>query len=96
MAEEDLIICRCEEVSLAEILEAIHEGARTLNEVKRRTRAGMGLCQGKTCRRLVTQILARQTGQPVGEVLPSAFRPPVRPIALGILASAEGEEDDVP
>lgn len=92
MAEEDLVICRCEEVSLEEILEAINEGAGTINEVKRRTRAGMGLCQGKTCRRLVTQILARQTGQPVGEVLPSTFRPPVRPIALGILSSVEGEE----
>jgi NAD(P)H-nitrite reductase large subunit len=92
MAEEDLVICRCEEVSLEEILEAINEGAGTINEVKRRTRAGMGLCQGKTCHRLVTQILARQTGQPVGEVLPSTFRPPVRPIALGILSSVEGEE----
>ncbi|MBC7263191.1 MAG: (2Fe-2S)-binding protein [Chloroflexi bacterium] len=97
MAEEDLIICRCEEVSLNEILAAIQEGARTINEVKRRTRAGMGLCQGKTCRRLVTQILARQTGQPMGDILPSTFRPPVRPIALGILSSVEGEEeDDVP
>ncbi len=96
MAEEDFIICRCEEVTLAEILKAIQEGARTLDEVKRRTRAGMGLCQGKTCRKLVTQILARQTGQPVGEILPSTFRPPVRPVALNILASVEGEEDDVP
>ena len=93
MAEEDLLICRCEEVSLAEIVEAIHDGASTLDEVKRRTRAGMGLCQGKTCTRLVTQILARQTGQPVGEVLPSTSRPPVRPIALGILSSVEGEND---
>lgn len=99
MAKEDLVICRCEEVSLSEILQAIHEGARTINEVKRRTRAGMGLCQGKTCRRLVTQILAQQTDQPMGEILPATFRPPVRPIALGILSSAgeqEEGEDDVP
>jgi len=96
MAEEDLIICRCEEVTLAEILQAIHEGARTVDEVKRRTRAGMGLCQGKTCRKLVTQILAQHTGQPVGEILPATFRPPVRPIALNILASVEGEKDDAP
>jgi len=93
MKEEDVVICRCEEVSLEEILEAINEGATTVNEVKRRTRAGMGLCQGKTCSRLVTQILARQTSQPVSEILPSTFRPPVRPIALGILSSAEGEND---
>lgn len=94
MAEEDLSICRCEEVSREEILEAINEGARTVDEIKRRTRAVMGLCQGKTCLRLVARILAEQTGQPLGEVLPSTSRPPVRPVALGILASVEEEKED--
>lgn len=93
--EDEVIICRCEEVSLKEILEAIAEGARTVNEVKMRTRAGMGLCQGKTCRRLVSQILAQQTGQPLGEILPATFRPPVRPIPIGVLATSddEGQKD---
>ena len=91
---DGLLICRCEEVSEAEILEAIREGARTVNEVKRRTRAGMGLCQGKTCRRLVSQILARELGQPIGEVEPSTYRPPVRPVELRVLASVE--DDDAP
>lgn len=90
--EDEVIICRCEEVSLKEILEAIAEGARTVNEVKMRTRAGMGLCQGKTCRRLVSQILAQQTGQPLGEILPATFRPPVRPIPIGVLATGDDEE----
>lgn len=90
--EDQVIICRCEEVSLKEILEAIAEGARTVNEVKMRTRAGMGLCQGKTCRRLVSQILAQQTGQPLGEILPATFRPPVRPIPIGVLATGDDEE----
>jgi NAD(P)H-nitrite reductase large subunit len=91
--EDELLICRCEEVTKAEILQAIREGARTVNGVKRRTRAGMGLCQGKTCRRLVSQILAQELGQPIGEVEPSTYRPPVRPIELRVLASLE--EDDV-
>jgi len=91
----DLLICRCEEVTRREILQAISEGARTVNEVKRRTRAGMGLCQGETCRRLVSKILAEETGQAVEEIQPSTFRPPVRPVALGILASLEEEADDV-
>jgi len=95
--EEDLLICRCEEVTLKEILEAIKEGVRTVDEIKRRTRAGMGLCQGKTCFRLIARILAEQTGQPIEEVLPPTSRPPVRPVALGILASTEEEEgSDVP
>jgi NAD(P)H-nitrite reductase large subunit len=86
---DGLVICRCEEVTRAEIEEAIAEGARTVNEVKRRTRAGMGLCQGNTCRRLVRQILAERMGQPIGEVEPSTYRPPVRPVELGVLASEE-------
>jgi NAD(P)H-nitrite reductase large subunit len=43
--DRDLIICRCEEITKGEILEAMEMGADTLNEVKRLTRAGMGLCQ---------------------------------------------------
>lgn len=90
----DMIICRCEEITLEEILQAIAEGARSVNEVKRRTRAGMGLCQGRSCGRLVRKIVAEQTGQPIGQVLPGTFRPPVRPVALGVLASLEEDPDD--
>ena len=44
--DEELIICRCQEVTQGEILEAIKDGATTVDGVKRRTRACMGLCQG--------------------------------------------------
>ena len=44
--ENDIIICRCQEVTRQEILDAIEQGATTVDGVKRRTRAGMGLCQG--------------------------------------------------
>lgn len=87
--DEDIIICRCEEVSRSEILRAIEEGARTVDGVKRRTRAGMGLCQGRTCRRIVSKMIAVETGQPIQEILPSTYRPPVRPIALGVLANEQ-------
>lgn len=87
-----LLICRCEEVTQAEIEQAIAEGARTVNEVKRRTRAGMGLCQGKTCRRLVQRMLAEQTGQPIATIGPSTFRSPVRPVPLGVLAAGGNDQ----
>ena len=65
------VICRCETVTEAEIIAAIKApcGAKTVDGVKRRTRAGMGRCQGGFCGPRVTQILARELGIPVPEVL---------------------------
>jgi len=84
--EHDLIICRCEEVTRAEILDAIANGADSVNAVKRWTRAGMGLCQGKFCGRLVSQMLANELGCEVGQIAPATARPPVRPVRLELLA----------
>lgn len=84
-----MLICRCEEITEEEVLQAIEDGARSVNEVKRRTRAGMGLCQGKTCSHLVMQILARETGRPPSDLPPGTSRPPVRPLKLAALAKEE-------
>ena len=61
------IVCRCEMVTEAEIVEAIHKapGATTVDAVKRRTRAGMGRCQGGFCAPRVMQILSRELGVPM-------------------------------
>ena len=75
-------VCRCEEVSEDEIRAAIRSGARTVQEVKRWTRAGMGICQGRTCRRLVERILCEELGLKPSEVELSSFRQPVRPVSL--------------
>ena len=56
------IICRCEEISEGEIVEAIKRGATTLDGVKRRVRAGMGRCQGGFCSVKVMSIIARELG----------------------------------
>lgn len=65
------VICRCETVTEGEIVDAIRDpvGACTVDGVKRRTRAGMGRCQGGFCGPRVTQILARELGIPVEKVL---------------------------
>ena len=60
--KDDIIICRCEEVRLGEIKKAILEGAITVEDVKRRTRAGMGLCQGKSCGRIIARLISQYTG----------------------------------
>ena len=48
MPDDDMIICRCEEITKGEIRQAIHEGMYTMNEIKRFIRPGMGLCQGQS------------------------------------------------
>lgn len=64
------IICRCEGVSEGEIIDAIRRplGARTLDGVKRRTRAGMGRCQAGFCSPKVMEILAREWGVDISEI----------------------------
>ncbi len=64
------IVCRCERITEGEILDAIHRplGAKTLDGVKRRTRAGMGRCQAGFCTPRTMELLARELGLPLGEV----------------------------
>ena len=59
------LVCRCELVTEAEVLAAIDRGARTLDGVKFRTRAGMGRCQGGSCTWPCIELLAARRGLPV-------------------------------
>ena len=86
--DDDLVICRCEEITRGEIREAIKNGMRTLNGIKRVTRAGMGLCQGQTCQRLVAQILTEELGLAAADIDPTTARGPVRPLRLEVFANS--------
>ena len=67
--DDDVIVCRCEEITAGEIRKAIRKyHATTVTEVKRRVRAGMGLCQGRTCGKLVSRIIAEETGKKMSEI----------------------------
>ena len=89
---DDIIICRCEDMTRQALLDVIAEGYETIDEIKRVTRAGMGPCQGRTCRQLIAGELSRIYGIPMEEVLMPTFRPPVRPNSMGILADAFDEK----
>jgi glycerol-3-phosphate dehydrogenase len=67
------VICRCETITEGEIIDAIHRvpGARSVDGVKRRTRAGMGRCQGGFCSPRVLEILARELNVPMSEITKS-------------------------
>ena len=64
------IVCRCETVSEGEILNAIRQnpGARDIDGVKRRTRSGMGRCQGGFCLPYVMKLLAREQNVPMEQI----------------------------
>lgn len=82
-------VCRCEEVSEEAVLAAIAAGARSLNDVKRRTRAGMGLCQGIYCLPAVGALIHARADIAPEEIVPMTARPPVRMAALERLAATE-------
>jgi len=76
------LLCRCGEVSEEEIREAIRNGAQDLDAIKRMTRAGMGLCQGKTCGQLIRRILKEMTGQKDEQIKPFTTRAPLRALPI--------------
>ncbi len=87
--ENNTIICRCEELSLADIRKAIQNGYKNPEEIKRITRCGMGPCQGSTCRELVMKEVAAATGKKIEDVEVVTYRPPVKPIKFKSMLGVE-------
>jgi len=81
----ETIICRCEEITEEEIRKAIREGHITIKTIKRRTRAGMGFCQGRTCSILIRDIISEMTGVKKKDILPYTIRFPLYPVELNVL-----------
>ena len=79
---DDLIVCRCEEITRGEIRRAVHEGMFTMVEIRRYLRAGMGLCQGKTCGRIIKGIIANELGVKASSLEDCTSRGPARPVTI--------------
>ncbi len=94
LAADDTLICRCEEVALGQIREAVAEGVRSVTEMKGLTRIGMGNCQGRICGEMAARLVAREAGwddaDPAQVEAAGIFtvRPPIHPLPLSVLASA--------
>ena len=58
--DDNIYVCRCEEVTVGDIKRAIAAGADSLKAIKMRTHAGMGVCQGMTCRKNIEKMLREQ------------------------------------
>ena len=90
-----VMVCRCEDVTLHELTDAIERGHDDLESLKRYTGFGTGWCQGKSCVALCARILAEKGGT---ATLPITPRPPFHPLRLGDLvglaAVADGDAKD--
>jgi len=85
---DDTVICRCEEVTYAEVKQALELGAGDVRTVKLLSRAGMGWCQGRICGYAVGCLASRRRGGTTD--LAAALRIPIAaPLPLGLLAAAE-------
>lgn len=80
--KKDIIICRCNDVTLEEVESAIKEGFIHPEELKRFLHIGMGPCQGRTCSRLIARILAKNLRKPLSEIQNTTVRPPLVPIGM--------------
>ena len=81
----DTIVCRCEEITAAEIRQSVTEGANGPRQVKTATRAGMGPCQGRMCEGPTRGILAACGITPA----PARIRTPIKPVTLGELSQLQ-------
>ncbi len=85
---DDMIVCRCERVTMKEIKDRILSGSRDVNEIKAITRAGMGACGGKTCEAIILRAF-RELGVAEEEVTSHVQRPLFVEVPFGILAGVE-------
>ena len=91
----DTIVCRCEEITAKDILDAVAIGATGPNQLKAYRRTGMGPCQGRLCGLTVTELMAQARGKSPQEIGYYRLRAPVKPITLAELAAVPKTEDDV-
>jgi thioredoxin reductase len=87
MPKDDVIICRCEEVTAGEIRALTQRGAQGPNQAKAFSRAGMGPCQGRLCGLTVCEIMAASSGRNPNEIGHIRIRTPVKPVSVAEIAS---------
>ena len=83
---DDVIVCRCEEVTAGQLRQFVALGCAGPNQAKSFGRCGMGPCQGRLCGLTVTEVIAAARRAPPDEVGYYRIRPPIKPLTLGELA----------
>lgn len=89
-----VLVCRCEDVTLESLEEAVDEGHHDIESLKRYTGFATGWCQGRQCVALCARLLAARVGR--SPELPITPRPPTQPVALGDLAGLAPADEGEP
>ncbi|MGH9348980.1 MAG: (2Fe-2S)-binding protein, partial [Vicinamibacterales bacterium] len=87
LASPATIICRCEERTAGELLDAVREGARTMDHLKAWTRCGMGSCNARMCELPAAHLLSREMNVAVSTLGSYRARPPVKPVPIEALVN---------
>lgn len=92
MSQNNVIICRCEDVTLKDIRNLLDQGYTSMDEIKRILRIGMGPCQGTTC----SQLLQREISNYLKIPMEAVKTPTIRPLTSGVRLDAikEGAEHE--
>ena len=83
-APDELILCRCEEVSVGEVRAVVDEGHWEINRVKAHCRVGMGRCQGRMCGLAAAEIVAERSGRDLPQIGRLRGQAPIKPLPFGV------------
>ena len=92
MNKKDVIICRCEDVTLDDLHNLLEEGYTSFEEIKRILRVGMGPCQGNTCGQLLQREISKFLKIPLNEVETHKVRPLITGVKLKSIVEAIDNE----
>jgi hypothetical protein len=87
--DDEVMVCRCEEVRAGALREMVALGCPGPNQAKSYLRCGMGPCQGRLCGPTVTAIIAAEISKAPDEIGYYRIRPPLKPLTLGELAGLD-------
>ncbi|MGH1141413.1 (2Fe-2S)-binding protein [Bacillus pseudomycoides] len=87
--KENLIICRCEEVTYGQLQSTITAYNCSARELKLRTRAGMGFCGGRTCRTTIDQMIEITNPGTSPHEIPLKYQPPIRAVTFGAVGAKQ-------
>jgi hypothetical protein len=83
MDKTKVILCRCENITLADLHQILGTGRDSMQEIKKLSRCTMGPCQGRTCKEMIAKEIAAYLNVPIADLDIPISRAPIKPIALG-------------